>query len=58
MGTNAGGSLHFGRNEEEEEDVVEHLSQIEMSSNPSAVEENENMTSRGDPPAEYVSVYP
>ena len=58
MGTNAGGSLHFGRNEEEEEDVVEHLSQIEMSSNPSAVEENGNMTSRGDPPAEYVSVYP
>ena len=56
---NAGGSLRFGPDQDEEEDVVHHLSQVELYSNPSAAEEeNGNMTSRGGPPAEYVSVHP
>ena len=56
---NAGGSLHFGLDEDEEgeEDGGGHLSRVEMSSIPSAVEEDDGgLASDGGCTAECVSV--
>ena len=63
---NAGGSLRFGPDEDEEgeENVGEHFSQaVEMSGIPIYDEDRSppvsiaGLTSRGGPPAEYVSVH-
>ena len=56
---NAGGTLRFGLGEDEEgeEDRGEHLSRVEMSSIPSAVEEDDGgLASDGGRTAECVSV--
>ena len=56
---NAGGSLHFGLDEDEEgeEGAGEHLSRVEMSSIPSAVEEDDGgLASDGGRTAQCVSV--
>ena len=55
---NAGGSLQFGPDQDEEEDIVEHLAQAEMFGSPIVDgEEDGGLTSRGGPTAEYVSVH-
>ena len=54
---NAGGSLQFGPDQDEEEDIVEHLAQAEMFGSPILDEEGDGGVISGDGrTAECVSV--
>ena len=55
---NAGGSLRFGLDQDEEEDVIEHLAQAEMFGSPIVDEEGDGGITSGDgrSTAECVSV--
>ena len=56
---NAGGSLQFGLDQDEEEDVIEHLTQAEMFDSPIVDEEGDGGITSGDGrTAECVSLVP